>query len=69
MASHFLALLSNRTRSTGHKLEHRKFHMSMRKNMFTLRVTEHWNKLPRDALESSLEIFKTHLHNFPCNLL
>jgi len=33
----------------------------MRKNFFTLRVTEPWNRLPREAVESPLEIFKTRL--------
>ena len=29
---------------------------------FTVRVTEHWHKLPREVAESpSLEIFKSHL--------
>ncbi|GAB0208737.1 hypothetical protein GRJ2_003339400 [Grus japonensis] len=53
-----------------HKLEHRKFHLNMRKNFFTLRVTEHWTRLPRELVESpSLEIFKTHLDMILCNLL
>ncbi|KFV76415.1 hypothetical protein N308_05886, partial [Struthio camelus australis] len=46
----------------GHKLKHRKFHLNMRKNFFPVRVTEHWSRLPRGAVESpSLEIFKTRL--------
>ena len=53
---------SDRTRGNGHQLQHRKLHTNMWKNFFTVRVTEHWNRLPREAVESpSLEIFKTHL--------
>jgi len=52
------------------KLEHRKFHTNMGKNFFTMRVTEHWNRLPREAVESpSLEIFKIYLDTLLCNLL
>jgi len=34
----------------------------MQKNFFTVRVTEHCNRLPREAVEfPSMEMFKTHL--------
>ncbi|KFV81661.1 hypothetical protein N308_01653, partial [Struthio camelus australis] len=54
----------------GHKLNHRRFHLKLRKNFLTVRVTEQWNRLPREAVESpSLEIFQTRLDVILGNVL
>ena len=52
----------------GCKLEHRGFYIKMRKNVFMVRLTEHWNRLPREAGGfPSLETLKTCLDTFLCD--
>ncbi|KGL73727.1 hypothetical protein N309_05026, partial [Tinamus guttatus] len=58
----FSLVATDRTRGNGHKRKHQKFHRNLRKNFLAVRVTEHWNRLPREVVEApSLEIFKTRL--------
>jgi len=66
----FSVVCSNRTRSQGLKLVHRKFRTNMQKNFFMVRVTEHRNRLQREVVQSpSVEIFKTYLDAYLCDIL
>jgi len=61
----FSVVRSNRTRSNGLQLEHRKFCTNIRKNFFMVMVMEHWNRLSREVVESTfVEIFKTCLDSY-----
>jgi len=46
----FLWVPSGKIKGSTYKLENGKFHLNMRKNFFTVRVTEHWKRLPREVL-------------------
>jgi len=52
------------------QMEHNKIHLNILKSFFTVRATEHWNRLPREVVASpSPETFKTHLDAFLDNLV
>jgi len=58
----FTGLCSDRTRGNGCKLKEGRFRLDIRKEFFTMRVVQHWPRLPRKAVAAPcLEVFKARL--------
>jgi len=60
----------DRTRGNGFKLKESRFRLDIRKKLFTMRMVNHWHRLPREVVDApSLETFKAGLDRALSNLV
>lgn len=59
----------DKTRGNRHKLKYEEFCLNMRENFFTVRETEHWNRLPRGIVEFAFLEILSHLDTILNNVL
>ena len=57
-------------RRNSFKVKEGRFRLDIRKKLFTVRVVRHWNRLPREVVNTlTLEALKSRLDGALCNLV